>query len=347
MEIERITGKLLTQHNCVIIPGFGGFIANPSGATIHPGRHTFSPPYKAILFNRSLTANDGLLANALLHENGISYADAMTAIEQFARTAEQALRQRNKVIFAELGFLQADFEGNINFTQDYSVNYLYDSFGLDEFQSLPIETKATIQRRVQPKVDRVVVHPAVASKRRRSPRAIAALVTVAVLVGIASLLVGIGVNNGNNMAGFIDMFTSSKPASGTKWITYTAKPIIREAIIVVDTTVSAPAVADVAPTAMVNTVKEEAAPSSKILVPVIESANIHIIAASYEEKDRADKYASKLKNQGFDTYIIDKKSDEDMYKVGIASFYSLSSAKEYIGLLQAPLNAKVWIYTDK
>lgn len=345
MEIERITGKLLTQHNCVIIPGFGGFIANPKGAAIHPGRHTFAPPYKAILFNRSLTANDGLLANALVHQHNITYSQAVTRIEQFVRQTDNALRNRNKVVFAELGFLQADFEGNINFTQDHTVNYLYDSFGLDEFQSLPIDTKTT-PRRDTTKVDRVIQHPARTVKRRKSPKSIVAALGFVLVVALASTIIGIGATQADKMASMAAFFAPASDAeNAVKWGEHTPDTNVRVAAEKVDSVVTAPVIT--APEVkQPEIIKPQVAPA-KIMMPVIENADIHIIVASYPEKETADKYADKLKAQGFDTFIIDKKGNDDMYKVGIASFYSLNSAKQYIGLLQAPLNAKAWIYTDK
>ena len=343
MDVERIIGKLLTQHNCVIIPGFGGFVANPKGATIHPGRHTFAPPYKAILFNRSLTANDGLLANALVHQNAISYAEATNSIAQFVRQTNHALQNRNKIVFAELGFLQADVEGNINFTQDHSVNYLYDSFGLDEFQSLPVATKSTtIRQRVQPKANRVVKHPARSVKRRPVKSIVAALGFV-LIITLASTIVGIGINQANNMASMAGFFAagSNNPTIKTKAVVAPKKQTTAP-VATVNTPISQPAqVAKSQPA-----VQPANAPA-KIIVPVIADADIHIIAASFNEADKANKYAATLKQQGFDTFVIDKMADDDTYKVGIASFYSLSSAKQYIGLLRAPLNEKAWIYTNK
>ncbi len=349
MDIERITGKLLTQHNCVIIPGFGGFIANPKGAAIHPGRHTFAPPYKAILFNRSLTANDGLLANALVLQHNITYSEAVARIEQFVRQTDNALRNRNKVVFAELGFLQADFEGNINFTQDHSVNYLYDSFGLDEFQSLPIDTKTTT-RREQPKVDRVIQHPARTVKSRKSPKSIVAALGFVLIVALASTIIGIGATQADKMAAMAAFFSPATDAENCgKLVEKTVDKNVMVAPVVVNV-VEARAVVvvpeGIQPEAKPEVVQPQAVPA-KIIMPVIANADIHIIAASYAEKEKAEKYADKLKAQGFDTFIIDKKGNDDMYKVGIASFYSLNSAKEYIGLLQAPLNAKAWIYTEK
>lgn len=339
MEIERIIGRLLTQHDCVIIPGFGGFIANPKGAVIHPGRHTFTPPYKAILFNSSLTANDGLLANALAFEKGIAYLAAVAEIEKFVSKAKADLNKRERVTFADLGYLQADFEGNINFTQDLSVNHLFDSFGLGDFQSLPIEGNAT-ERRFQPKVERVVVHPAKANRKRVSPRKVLAAASVTLLFAIASALVGIGVKDTQNMAHlFAFMHTDTAPAKKQE----AAKPARPQAEVKAEMPkVKAPAAQVTEATEEIATEPAPATPT-KIKTPVIEKAHIHVIAAEYADMAKAEKRAKQLKNQGYDTFIV----EDGAYKVGIASFYKQENAHQFIDLLAAPLKSEVTIYTEQ
>jgi hypothetical protein len=54
----------------VIVPEFGGFIANYESAWINRQRALIFPPYKQILFNGNLTQNDGLLANELVIKTG-------------------------------------------------------------------------------------------------------------------------------------------------------------------------------------------------------------------------------------------------------------------------------------
>lgn len=343
MEIERITGRLLTQHDCVIIPGFGGFIANPKGAVIHPGRHTFTPPYKAILFNSSLTANDGLLANALAFEKGISYTVAVTEIEKFVSKAKADLHKRERVIFSELGYLQADFEGNINFAQDLSVNYLFDSFGLDEFQSLPVEVSTT-ERRFQTKTDRVVVHPAKANRKRVSPRKLLAAASVTLLFAVASVLVGIGVKDTQNMAHLFAFLHTERASVKKQEVAKSAQP---QVTIKTEMPKMEVPVDDTALELKENEVVEVPVAPTKIKAPIIEKAHIHIIAGEYADMDKAEKRAKQLKKLGYDTFVMEGATEEDKFRVGIASFYKIESAHQFIDLLSAPLKSEVSIYTEK
>ena len=56
--------QLLRHLDCVIIPDFGGFVAQYKTASLD-GVTGYSPPSKQILFNINLKNNDGLLANKI------------------------------------------------------------------------------------------------------------------------------------------------------------------------------------------------------------------------------------------------------------------------------------------
>ena len=53
---------LLQDHDCVILPGFGGFLANPKSAQVDRITHKFTPPQRQFSFNGHLKHNDGLNA---------------------------------------------------------------------------------------------------------------------------------------------------------------------------------------------------------------------------------------------------------------------------------------------
>jgi hypothetical protein len=61
MQLNKQIIDLLFEHDCVIIPGFGGFVAQYSSASFEEISQSFVPPSKSILFNKNLINNDGLL----------------------------------------------------------------------------------------------------------------------------------------------------------------------------------------------------------------------------------------------------------------------------------------------
>ena len=52
--IWQVVEKLLYKHDCVIIPGFGGFVCNMEHARIDQVTHVIIPPGKHIIFNPNL-----------------------------------------------------------------------------------------------------------------------------------------------------------------------------------------------------------------------------------------------------------------------------------------------------
>ncbi len=148
MNVLQYISELFYHHDCVIVPGFGGFIANPVSATIHPLTHSFSPPRKEILFNPALTTNDGILANYIAEKENITYAHAVHEIHNFVAETKAALDNGNKVGVTKVGTIFLDEHLNYNFKPDKENNYLLTSFGLTEFTSPAIQREG-IEKRIE------------------------------------------------------------------------------------------------------------------------------------------------------------------------------------------------------
>ncbi len=142
MNIEKHIVRLLYAHDCVIVPGFGGFICRYAPAALDPETHVASPPSKRIAFNPELKRNDGLLASFIASAEKVDYADAFTGLQGFAGRWTRQLSSRRKVVIDGLGILYADREGLIHFDADRRGNFLYDSFGLAPVKLSPVEQPA-------------------------------------------------------------------------------------------------------------------------------------------------------------------------------------------------------------
>ena len=140
--IDRYIKELLFEQDCVVIPDFGGFIANYVSADIHPIRHTFAPPSKNIAFNEMLRLNDGLLASHVAQFERISREEALSKIKDFTSHLREELKQKQKYRLAEIGTLFLNQEQKIQFEPENRINYLNDSFGLPELLYKPIERNA-------------------------------------------------------------------------------------------------------------------------------------------------------------------------------------------------------------
>ncbi len=96
MDIKAFIRELLFGHDCVIVPGFGGFIGNYSPAHIDRMTGTFYPPVNQISFNRNLNHNDGLLISKISLSTGVNYGDARNIVEEFVRDITGRLVTRRK-----------------------------------------------------------------------------------------------------------------------------------------------------------------------------------------------------------------------------------------------------------
>ena len=152
MDITAFIRELLFGHDCVIVPGFGGFLGNYTPARIDKKSGTFYPPVKQISFNRNLNHNDGLLVGRISGSSGINYGDARNLVEEFAGEIRRKLEKGEKVVFDHIGSFVNNQEGNIQFEPDRSSNYYLDSYGLESFQLMPLagyDVRTRITRPVQ------------------------------------------------------------------------------------------------------------------------------------------------------------------------------------------------------
>ncbi|HLN20265.1 MAG TPA: SPOR domain-containing protein [Bacteroidales bacterium] len=138
MNIPNLTGELLYNHDCVIIPGFGGFICNYSPARTDKETGTFFPPARKISFNRNLNHNDGLLIREISAVHRLNYGDSRNAVEEFVSGMRKKLDRGEKILFERIGTFINNDEGNIQFEPETGINYHLDSFGLESFTCHPL-----------------------------------------------------------------------------------------------------------------------------------------------------------------------------------------------------------------
>jgi len=138
MKIEEHISELLFEHDCVIVPDFGGFVCNYAPANIDPVKHLFEPPGKRILFNKGLTRNDGLLAHHISGKFKMPYAEALDSISKEVKRYKENIEKDKRLTLDNIGLIYVDEKGSLLFQQDNKLNYLSDSFGLSAFYHLPV-----------------------------------------------------------------------------------------------------------------------------------------------------------------------------------------------------------------
>ena len=151
MKVQYIA-ELLHNHECVIVPGLGGFLTSYLPARIDKGSNRFYPPSCQVAFNSSLSANDGILANHIALSCDISYNEALSEIRNWVDRSFRLLHSDGKLQLEDIGFLQLNSEGNLQFEPEIKVNFLGNSFGLPSFYakvvSRGLENEPMIERKI-------------------------------------------------------------------------------------------------------------------------------------------------------------------------------------------------------
>jgi hypothetical protein len=132
MDLAKHIIYLLQFHECLIVPGFGGFISNYKPARYNAMNHTFNPPSKEVVFNSKITNNDGLLINHLVDAERIGYRQAHKAVLNFTESLFERLNNGETVSFENLGSFSFDVSGMIGFTPATSFE-LIEAYGLKPF----------------------------------------------------------------------------------------------------------------------------------------------------------------------------------------------------------------------
>ena len=194
-QIAQHISQLLYDHNCVIVPGFGGFVTNYQPAKVHPTSFIFNSPSKSVAFNVKLTNNDGLLVNQVAKNEGISHYQAERQITEFVAQIQSALQEHKPVKLAGIGRLIMDVENNIQFLADNSHNFLMQSYGLYSFTAQPI-ARDYADSAVVKQMEAIVVEKPVKKKKSTD-----ALLPIAAVLLLTMLTMQIFIQS--SMNGFI------------------------------------------------------------------------------------------------------------------------------------------------
>ncbi len=287
MDIKAFIRELLFGHDCVIVPGFGGFIGNYTAARLDKGSATFFPPVKQISFNRNLNHNDGLLIGRISESAGINYGDARSIVEEFAAELRSKLEKGEKVVFDHIGSFENNGEGNIQFEPDRNANYHLDSYGLEPFQCMPLEGY-DVRKRVFTHIDKEPL-------KRIAVRKI--LWRAAVIIPLVAALVVVQLRT--------DLFRSKIESTTMNPLVAAEFENNRQAVedeiaasaVIPEVTLTEPA--DDLPTVdSYNPVPAEVVPPANI------SATYVLVTGSFKSEENALSQVKQLKADGFDPEIF-------------------------------------------
>lgn len=142
MELAIYIKKLLYNHDILVIPGFGGLITKYKPAEINVNDHSIAPPSKYLSFDDDLIDTDGLLANYISSQKGISKEEAEAFILSEVKLISKRLDEKETILFEGIGYFSKE-NGVTRFEREPEVNFLTDSFGLSNIDYKPVEYDLT------------------------------------------------------------------------------------------------------------------------------------------------------------------------------------------------------------
>ncbi len=140
-DVWAVLPGMFWDHDCVMLPGLGGFVCNPRSARFDEAKSEIIPPSRDVLFNPRLTTNDGLLANELMRCHGVDYREALSAVESFVGFISEALDRGESVALPGLGRLYLEDDAQVRFMADVEFERMLRSFGHASIPLTPLAVR--------------------------------------------------------------------------------------------------------------------------------------------------------------------------------------------------------------
>lgn len=346
----KYISELLLEHDCVVVPGLGGFVANYAPAEINTSRHIIFPPYRKIVFNRKLKNNDGLLAEYISAVEQKTFSEATVFLNHFADNIIERLEKGEIILIESVGTLTMGTENNISFEPNTSTNLLTSSFGLESIQALPVnrEEKRVREivfenRGVKP-VDRKSV------LKRVAPYVAVPLLALLMWLPFATGIIKEDKMNFSRINPFYNapapVYSPAQlfepyaaPAQYASLFDYEAEGKSVKYSFVENT------ITDSLTAGVIVSLGEEEEDDTTVPetpVAIVSAKKYHIIGGAFKYNDLAELLVADLRKNGFDAYILDE-PNEDLQKVSYEGFSTRNAALEKLSEIQNQ-NPDAWVY---
>lgn len=326
MKLEQHISKLLFSNDCVVVPGFGAFVAKWFSAEMNNATQMFVPPGRRLSFQPGLRSDDGLLLNSIARHEQRRTDVVRIEVSDIVSHWHSVLHKGEKIRLDGLGLFYIDRQGELQFKPIIDANFDAKFFGLGVFRASPI-ISIPENKRVVPIHER--------EDRRRFPLWRAA----AVAIGVTGLLTIGGMKSGiempNNWAGF-NWISSDSSTEVTD--EEPAEDIAQEEVVTSEE--AQPVQAEVQ-------VEESSLPAVEVVtesvaVSPVETGQYYVIVGSFVEKANADDLYRELTSKGYEPHVLP--FDGKYTKVAIASFGNRQAATEQLRSYRQEVQRGAWIY---
>lgn len=314
MRIDPYIEKLLFEYNCVVVPGFGAFLAQRTPAQIDSVTNTLLPPTKVVSFNAQLHRNDGLLVSQISKERKLGYEEVLQEVEGVSREWNQRLGQGEHIEVFGIGRLWHNKEKKIQFQPEGKTNFLTSSFGLAPFVASPIQ-REVLKEEVEELEERIpfIITP---EKREESPfrpwLKYAAILLLACSLGITSY----------TAYGDFQQSSLAVRQDAQKQVSR----LIQEATFF-----------EAAPLEL---------PPINIEISKRKLGKHHVIAGAFREMANAEKRVDQLKEKGFNAFYLGENA-YGLHQVAYGSFEDPKEALAFLRVVKSTESTDAWLLSEK
>lgn len=134
---------LIWQHECIIVPQFGGFVTQVQGTYTTDAGNSFMPPMRTVGFNDKLSGNDGILVYSYMETYGLNETEAKRMLQTDILEMREQLLHRGSYDLGRIGRLEQDEDGEIHFIPNNGC-IAPEFYGLEalDFPLLPQDAEA-------------------------------------------------------------------------------------------------------------------------------------------------------------------------------------------------------------
>ena len=115
IELSKHIEILLLDHNCVIVPDLGGFVAQDMPARYIEQERLFLPPHRVVGFNPQLIFNDGLLVQSYMHAYCTGYDEALGMLQLTVGKLKDQLHSKGEYELDGIGKIYLNAGGQYDF----------------------------------------------------------------------------------------------------------------------------------------------------------------------------------------------------------------------------------------
>jgi cell division septation protein DedD/nucleoid DNA-binding protein len=328
INLDKYIQELLLQHDCVILPGLGGFVANYKPAEFDASQKTVLPPSRQILFNPNLVHNDGLLYAHVSKETDYGYKEVQAMAEVYFKTIKYEVGKGLKFTIEDLGYFFVNKARKIEFAQESTDNLLLASYGLSYLNYKQFDRVPGRSAKIYQAVDDT--NPVLRQRRIRRwiyTGAAACLLASMVLIPVKMGYLNLSSFDLNPVDSFrkeqpVKELVVSPPATNTQIAELETGSAGTEALSFEPEAeaakieaVSLEPKAEAAKVEATVTRSEDETPARKYFAP---ETSYHIIVGSFKGLENAQLLKQKMVNEGYDAEILS--GENSFYRVSANHF---------------------------